>query len=331
MLSRNSIPRIKLSLATRSGVRSPSATVGWRSIRLLISEISAQAAYILTAFNRNTVSGRALHAALGSGGIPRKYVVHDGDLPESAYVGHMTTGRVESAISVMSVGESRELSAKIRHVVPRFKWVIFDCNLSREMISHIAKMCKDMTSTSSASQTSDAKAPRLTEASEHGMRAACMNRAEAEQLIRLFRGSGTNPGAIDDAALARLRAQLNADYLMVTDGRDGWYLVDAGTVTHHDRPEGVVPVNSLGAGDAAAAGLVDSLVRGSSIPDGVSRAVTRSLRSQYPTQFAEGTSPEAWLKQRRRARFVQAGAYLAAVIATLVVETVLLALWNTTF
>ena len=284
-----------------------------------------QDAYILTAFNRNTVAGRTLYSALRSGGIPRNYVLHDGNLPDSAYVGHMTGGRVESAISVMSVGESRELDSHLESVIPKFGWVVFDCNLSRGMIGRIAKICRAHDVNLVGLATSDAKAPRLTEASVQGMRAASMNRVEAEQLIGLLPGASARSEVFDDAALSSLRSWLNTEYLMVTAGRDGWYLVDEASVTHHDRPEGIVPVNTLGAGDAAVAGLVDSLVQQSSIPEGVNRAVARALRSQYPTGFAETTSPEAWLQQRRRARILGAARYVTTVGAALVIELLFLA------
>ena len=283
-----------------------------------------QDAYILTAFNQNTLSGRALLSALKSGGIPTKFVISDPELPESAYVGHMSTGRVESAISSMSVGESRELSDRLESVLRKFSWVVFDCNLSRGMIKDITEICQERGINLVGLATSDAKAGRLSAASKYGMQAASMNRAEFEQLLVAARRSGSISAEVHgDEALLSVRTWLNTSVLLVTAGRDGWFLVDASGVMRYGSPEGIVPVNSLGAGDAAAAGLVDSLIRGRSITEGVERAVSRALRSAYPTRFAQRTSPEAWPEQRRRNQVVAVARYVALVVATLTIELLL--------
>ena len=108
--------------------------------------------------------------------------------------------------------------------------------------------------------------------------------------------------------------------LLVTTGKDGWFLADASGVMRYASPEGIVAVNSLGAGDAAAAGLVDSLIRGRPVAEGVERAVARALRSIYPTRFAQRTSQEAWPEQRRRNKIVAIARYVALVLATLIIE-----------
>ena len=280
-----------------------------------------QDAHIFTAFNRNTLSGRSLLSALKSGGIPTKFVINDTELPESAYVGHMAGGRVESAISSMSVGESRKLSGRLESVVRKFDWVVFDCNLSRGMIEDLAEICEERGINLVGLATSDAKAERLSSARSHGMRAASMNQAEFDQLLIAARRSGSISGDVEgNEALSSVRMWLNTNVLLVTAGRNGWYLADSSGVRHYRAPEGIVPVNSLGAGDAAAAGLVDSLIRDASIADGVERTVARALRSLYPTRFAQRTSPEAWPDQKRRNQVLSIARYVALVVATVIIE-----------
>ena len=148
-----------------------------------------------------------------------------------------------------------------------------------------------------------------------------MNLAEFEQLLIGARHSGSIPEEADrDEAFAGVRRWLGAAVLLVTAGEDGWYLVDATGVEHYSPPEGIVPVNSLGAGDAAAAGLVDALIRDESTAQGVERAITRALRSLYPTRFAQRTSPEAWPEHQRRNRAFAIARYVVLVLATLLIE-----------
>ena len=85
-------------------------------------------------------------------------------------------------------------------------------------------------------------------------------------------------------------------------GKSKWSLVDKGIVSSHPAPQDVDLETTVGAGDAACAGLVNALVRESSIVDEVDKAATKALQTSHATSFSKKTSSEALQKFMRKNR-----------------------------
>ena len=245
-----------------------------------------QKPYLLTAINKSSFTGQTVINAMRAGGLAHKYVIDDKELPDSAFVATVSNRRLHSAVSYMSVNESGSIGEKIEKIVTKFRWVVFDCNLSYGTIERIAEICQRRQIGLIGAATSDTKAARLAATRAYGTRALSMNHREAVIL-------GRELGIVADD-FDRLRATLNTRALLVTAGADGWHLAqDNGEMLSYPPPAGIVPVTTIGAGDAACAGLVDALIDRDPIPDRVNRVVARALRSRFPTRFAERTSPDA--------------------------------------
>lgn len=272
--------------------------------------------YLLTAIDQTTFTGQAIMNALRAGGLSRKYVIDDPQLSDSAFVGALSNGDLHFAVSYMAVSESGRLERALNKVVPRFDWVVFDCNLSNWMIGTIADICKDHGNNLIGAGTSETKIERLSAVQPHGLKAASMNLREASALM--------SSKEVKPNQLLQLRNQLNCSTLIVTLGEEGWYLV-RNEVEHHPPPLGVNPTTTVGAGDAACAGLVNALVAQRPIPEEVNRVVARALRSKFPTTFSERTSAEVLPRIMRRRRMIRNGIlsvslFLVGCILTWVVE-----------
>ena len=272
--------------------------------------------YLFTAVDHSSFTGQAVLNAIRAGSLSRKYVIDDGQLSESAFVGSLNNGDLHSAVSYMAVGESGRMESMLPGVVPKFDWVVFDCNLSRWMIGAIAEICRDSGITLIGTATSDTKVDRLSAAARYGISAVSMNLREAGVLM--------GRDEVRPEELPGLRDTLNCDTLMVTAGEDGWYLVQE-EVEHYPPPLGADPTTTVGAGDAACAGLINALALQRPIPEEVNRVVARALRSRFPTEFSERTSPDVLPRIIRRRRIVRSGVlsvslFFVGVVLTWIIE-----------
>lgn len=249
-------------------------------------------------------------SALRAGGLSRRYVLDDKKLDVSAFVATMKNKRMHSAISCMRIEESNLLMSKFESVISRFRWVVFDCNLSRGMIERIAVICQQKRINLIGSATSDSKAIRLVSTLDYGTRALCMNEGEAKNLMRQFRIG--NYGRFSDS-LMELRSRVKSQALLVTLGSKGAYLATE-ELKSFGPPEGIVPSSTLGAGGAACAGFVDAIVRGSDVSERVNAVVKQALQSRYPSKFAERTSSKALRGLGRKRRVTISTIILALLI-----------------
>ena len=280
--------------------------------------------YLLTAINKSSFTGQAVLNAMRAGGLSRKYVIDDPQLPDSAFVAEVSERSLHSAVSYMGVGESGRIIGRFRAIVSRFEWVVLDCNLSYDMIGEIADICARRSIALVCVATSDVKARRLIATQSHGSRAMCMNRREASSIMSEI--------SIPADGWAELRIALNCSTLLVTAGNAGWHLATESEVTHYPPPVGVVPETTVGAGDATCAGLINAIVRGQPVPGEVNRVVARALRSRFSTGFSERTSPNALQQfvRKRRIRNITLAVLimLAAAVAGRFVELALNWLWQ---
>ena len=253
--------------------------------------------YLLTVINKSSFTGRAVLYAMRAGGLSRKCVIDDERLTESAFVAHVKDKNLYSAISCTGISESDRVIGRLEKTIPRFDWVVFDCNLQEDVIRKITQICQDRQVPAVGAATSDTKATRLKATLSTGTRALCMNRLEARELQAEL---GVSVG-VSDENLLELWSVLNTEILIVTDGRAGWYLVDR-HVARYPPPVGAVPKTTIGAGDAVCAGLVDALARGVSVPDQVNFAIGRALQFRSPTRFSERTSLAAMRQYARSQR-----------------------------
>ncbi len=272
--------------------------------------------FLFTAIDHSSFTGQAVLNALRAGRLSTKYVLDDSQLSDSAFVAGLTGGDLNFAVSYMGVGESGRMEDALSEVVPRFRWVVFDCNLSKWMIGVIAELCRDTRATLIGTATSDTKADRLLSAQPYGIGAVSLNLREAGALLDV---AEPNPEQFRE-----LRAQLNCETLLVTVGKEGWYLVQ-NDVAHYSPPLGIDPISTVGAGDAACAGLISALVTSRPIPEEVNRVVARALRSRSPTEFSERTSADVLpriLKRRRMVRngALSAGLFFIGIVLTWFVE-----------
>lgn len=276
--------------------------------------------YLLTALNTSSFAGQAILDAMRAGGLSRRYVLDDGELPDGAFVALVHKGDLRSAVSCTRVDESRKLAGRLEKILTRFSWAVFDCNLSTGVIGLIAEVCRRRSIHAIGAATSDTKAGRLQAILPHGVFALCMNRREASVLSASLE--------IADNAWDELRNRLKADTMIITDAASGWYLIQKDKdVAHYDPPPGIVPVTTLGSGDATCAGLIHALIRQLPVEEEINRMVVQSLRSRLPTKFAERTSPEAMRRfvHKRRAvhRFLAMLAFVAVVTLTWFIEHIL--------
>lgn len=252
--------------------------------------------FVLTSLNKSSMAGQAILNAFRAGRLSRKYLIDEPELPDSTFVGAVRNKSLNFAVSYMSVGESRHIVSKLERALHKFNWVVFDCNLSQGVIVKIAEICYDRKINLIGAATSETKAERLIATQPYGTTALCMNMSEAHVLMAA--------SSINDENIIELRNKLNTKILMVTEGEKGWYLIE-NEATHYDPPAGIVPVTTLGAGDAACAGLINALIRNHNIPDEVNGVAVRALRSRFPSKFAERTSTEAFRKFTRKRHIIE--------------------------
>lgn len=259
--------------------------------------------FVLTSLNKSSMAGQAILNAFRASRLHRKYLIDEPELPDSTFVGAIKDKSLYFAVSYMSVGESRQIVSKLERALLKFNWVVFDCNLSQSVIVKIAGICCDHKINLIGAATSELKADRLLATQPYGTTALCMNMSEAHVLLDALN--------INDENLVDLRNKLKTKILMVTQGEQGWYLIQD-EATHYDPPAGIVPVTTLGAGDAACAGLINALIRSQPIPDEVNGAALRALRSRFPSGFAERTSTEALSKFTRKRHLIE----IASIVIT---------------
>ncbi len=280
-------------------------------------------ASLLTALNKSSFTGRAVLTAMRAGGLSRKYIIDDERLSESAFVATVKNKDLYSAISCMGIGQSTDsIIAKLEIVAAKFSWIIFDCNLSVEVIRKISEISKSQNIPIVGAATSAVKALNLLATQSIGTRALCMNRDEAAALQKAL----SIAEGVSDESLKELQRKLNTRTLLVTDGEYGWYLIDS-AVNRNSTPAGVVPLTTIGAGDAACAGLVNALAKGEkseSVCDTINLVVARALQVRSPTKFSELTSRDAirqFDRSRRRTRIaLTVILFVSAVIVTWFIE-----------
>jgi len=249
--------------------------------------------YLLTAINKASFTGQAVLSALRAGKLSRKYIIDDDQLQDSVFVATIKNKSLHAATSYMGVSESACIINRLEAIIPRFRWVVFDCNLSEDVIGKIAAICLNRQIPAIGAATSDTKATRLIAARSYGTRALCMNRREASAIMKKLDLHGEE--------LSELRTALSTKTLLVTAGDKGWHLVED-SAAHYPPPAGIVPETTIGSGDAACAGLVNALVRKEPIPDIVKNMATRALRSRFPSGFAERISADALRRSARNRR-----------------------------
>ena len=277
--------------------------------------------YVFTAINKLSFPGQVVVQAMKAGGMSRKYIIDDASLPDSAFVAHIDTAMDRSlhfGVSCMAVGESHLLMNRLKSVVRKFDWIVFDCNLSKSVISQLSEHCSENVRLIGAA-TSDTKVERLIATKDKGTRALCMNHREALALLpHLDINHEENSNiSISEDALVSLQKGLNCKTLMVTQDNKGWYLVSKEGVVNHSPPLGIDPVTTVGAGDAACAGLLNALIHGRDIAEEVNRVTRQALWAIHATRFAENTSPEALRKYAKKRRILKVIEWVPAIMGLL--------------
>lgn len=275
--------------------------------------------YLLTALNKSSPTGQFVMSALRAGKLSRKHIVDDSNLSDSAFVAMVNEeGQLQSAVSHMSVQESNRITECLEPIVSQFKWVVFDCNLSAGDIEQISGICRDREIQLIGAATSDSKADRLAATCINGTLAVCMNRNEADVLAKTFQLN------VDGSYDEELRKRLRAEQVIITEGAKGWRIV-SNEITCFEPPRGTLPVNTIGAGDAVCAGLIEALVTGKPIDQSVERLTRLALSSRFPTTFARRTSPRAlsgFIRKRRVARIaLSAALFVGGIVITWFIES----------
>ncbi|MCY4155400.1 MAG: PfkB family carbohydrate kinase [Gammaproteobacteria bacterium] len=264
--------------------------------------------FVMTSLNKSSMAGKAIINAFRSGRLSGKYLINEPELPDSTFVGAIKNKSLCFAVSYMSVGESLRIVSELEHALKKFNWVVFDCNLAAGIIQKIAEVCRNRKINLVGTATSDKKAGRLLATSSYGTTALCMNMSEADVLMSKCE---------INSDLTNLRKSINTKTLMVTQGNKGWYLVQD-EKTHYAPPQGIVPVTTLGAGDAACAGLINALMRELPIENEVNSVTARALRSRFPTGFAERTTTEAIHGYTRKRRILEIAGIIITTISVII-------------
>ena len=177
-----------------------------------------------------------------------------------------TQGEPQEVDAVYPTISWAEIGAVAGRLLPQYDWVAADCNLESDALRQI--VCRARVGRLVINGTAPDRCRHILSTGDFSKAAVTLNRGEAGILRRLT-GSG------DDAAT--LARRINTRRLLLTEGADGYLLVNGSCVSRH--PAVPVPPDTdfIGAGDAATAGLLYALAAGKEPELQIDHAIRRRL------------------------------------------------------
>ena len=204
------------------------------NLAINLASLGAKVTFI-SAFNDSAISAMLIEELESQGVVVEPFV--DVSLPDSGFSAHIDQGEISSAVSSMAVERHRFGRSDVAEHIARNDWVALDANLSVESLASIVAEAREQAKPCSLQLVSEEKALKLGKIPPPDL--ALCNYREYRHLL-----SGT-----DTAHLPGL--------IIVTNGQNPAVAYRGLAIEASTGPEPVEDlVNTLGAGDAFAAGVI---------------------------------------------------------------------------
>lgn len=183
---------------------------------------------------------------LEENGVRTNFVQRHDYMPESGFIALRKEGKLESAVTSSGITQVAFDRSHLKSAIKNAAFVVADCNLDENQLKLVVDVANVVDKKILVSGVSESKAKRIRN-NTNKITLLSLNDAEIDSLV------GTNN--YQDSDLCDLCSNLNIKQIVVTQGENGYLVVDRDTVTHYPAPELNDIVSTSGTGDAFLAGI----------------------------------------------------------------------------
>jgi len=183
---------------------------------------------------------------LEENGVRTDFVQRHDYMPESGFVALRKEGKLVSAVTASGITQVAFDRLHIKSAIKDAAFVVADCNLDEHQLNLIIDIANNLDKKILVSGVSESKAKRI-QNNEKNISLFSLNDEETNSLI--------GKSNYQHSDLCEACSDFNIEQMVVTQGKDGYLVVDQDTVTHHPAPKINNVVSTSGTGDAFLAGI----------------------------------------------------------------------------
>lgn len=207
---------------------------------------------LFTCLRLDSPISRLVKSSISNAGVKLDYIIEEEHIPDAAFMA-IFSGSNMNALTSSPIDRTNILvSGKLKKAIINSRMVIADTNLSSDQIKIIHGLCSEFDVDLCLVSASDAKASRIIDSVVSGriFSLVAMNEREARSL-GIIAGS-----ALDHNEICK---KFSAQRVLLSRGSSGaTYLDNQGA--HHIPAPNIVPVNTLGAGDALFSAICSCII-----------------------------------------------------------------------